>query len=152
MSRFQYRQATLHDVAAMAKVRAGDWGTPEYWQVRIAAYLNGENNPQHARSSRIAFVATVDDVVVGLIAGHLTQRYKCQGELEWISVKPECRGTGVADELLLRLASWFVSEGARRICVDVQPSNEIARRFYRRHGAEELKPHWMVWNDIGVVR
>jgi GNAT superfamily N-acetyltransferase len=57
----------------------------------------------------------------------------------------------VATQLLRRLAEWFVSQGARRICVDVQPANRSARAFYARHGATELNPHWMVWEDIGKL-
>jgi hypothetical protein len=28
------------------------------------------------------------------------------------------------------------------------PTNEAARRFYSRNGAVDLKPSWMVWDDI----
>jgi hypothetical protein len=49
------------------------------------------------------------------------------------------------------LAAWFIKQKALRICVDVQPSNISARRFYMRHGAEDLNPHWLVWKNIGVV-
>jgi hypothetical protein len=34
----------------------------------------------------------------------------------------------------------------------VEPGNQGARRFYARHGAENLKPHWMLWKDIRAVR
>jgi hypothetical protein len=41
--------------------------------------------------------------------------------------------------------------GSRRVCVDVEPANDVALRFYARHGAVDLKPHWMVWEDIGQL-
>ena len=63
----------------------------------------------------------------------------------------EKRGSGAAAGLIRTLAKWFVAQNALKICVDVEPSNTVARRFYARHGAEDLKPHWMVWNDIRVV-
>jgi len=88
---------------------------------------------------------------VGFIAGHLRRRYGCDGELEWINVVPECRGTGIASGLLRLLAAWFVEQEASRICVDVDPANTAARRFYVRHGAEYLNEHWLVWNDIKVA-
>lgn len=88
---------------------------------------------------------------MGLIAGHLTRRFGCDGELEWVSVQPRYRGKAIASELLRQLAEWFAKLGALRVCVDVEPSNEAARRFYRSHGAEDLKPHWMIWKDIGQV-
>ncbi len=152
MSKVVYRQAQLSDVAAMAEIRAGDWGDEEFWRPRIAAYLRGESHPQHARDARIAYVAVDEGKVVGLIAGHLTRRFQCDGELQWISLRPENRGRGIADALLALMAKWFVEQGARRVCVDVEPTNEVARRFYARNGAADLKPSWMVWEDISRMK
>lgn len=143
-----YRQAGDGDTPQMAEIRAGDWGTEPYWRERIRQYLHGDLHPRESLPSRVAFVVVEGDRVVGLIAGHLTRRFGCDGELEWISVRPECRKRGVAAELFSLLAEWFVAQGARRVCVDVEPSNLVARRFYARHGAKDLKPHWMVWDDI----
>ena len=96
----------------------------------------------------MSFVCVAREHIVGLIAGHLTRRFGCDGELEWISIRPQYRGRGIGAELLRRLAEWFGRHDALRICVDVEPSNEVAQRFYARHGAEHLKPHWMVWRDM----
>jgi ribosomal protein S18 acetylase RimI-like enzyme len=146
-----YRQAERFDIPVMARIRAAEWETEEYWQQRIAGYLDGEIHPQKALKPRVSYVAYAGDSLVAFIAGHLTQRYSCDGELEWINVIREHRGTGIASELLRLLAAWFIKQKALRICVDVQPSNISARRFYMRHGAEDLNPHWLVWKNIGVV-
>jgi ribosomal protein S18 acetylase RimI-like enzyme len=146
-----YRLARHADVPAMAEIRAADWGTKDYWQERILQYLTHQLHPKEALRPRVPFVCVERGRVVGLIAGHLTRRFGCDGELEWISVRPQYRRRGVAAKLLGRLAAWFVRHEALRICVDVEPSNEAARRFYARHGAEDLKPHWMVWKDIRRV-
>jgi GNAT superfamily N-acetyltransferase len=151
MSSFHYRQIERSDIPAMARVRAGEWEAEEYWKVRISRYLDGELHPQQALLPRVIYVALESDSVVGFIAGHLTHRYGCDGELEWIDVVPERRRNGVASALLGLLAAWFVGQKASRICVDVDPANETARRFYRRHGADNLNAHWLVWNDISVV-
>jgi ribosomal protein S18 acetylase RimI-like enzyme len=143
-----YREATLADVPGMAQVRAGDWESEEYWRERIPPYLTGQLQPQKALAPRVAFVSIDDNLVAGFIAGHLTQRFGCDGELEWISIRPQYRRRGVASSLLRRLAGWFRDQGAGRICVDVEPSNADARAFYSAHGAVDLKPHWMVWEDI----
>lgn len=135
----------------MARIRAAEWETEEYWNRRIRAYMAGEFDPQFALTLRIIYVCYEDDLVAGFIAGHLTARHGCQGELEWINVTREKRGSGAASGLLRALAKWFIAQNALRICVDVEPSNTTARRFYARHGAVELKPHWMVWNDVRVV-
>jgi ribosomal protein S18 acetylase RimI-like enzyme len=151
MPTVHYKQAERSDIPAMARIRAAEWETEAYWKVRIARYLDCELNPQHALMPRVIYVASEGGCLVGFIAGHLTRRHACDGELEWINVIPERRGSGIAAELLRLLAAWFVAEKASRICVDVDPANTAALRFYKRHGAEDLKPHWLVWNNISVV-
>jgi ribosomal protein S18 acetylase RimI-like enzyme len=144
-----YRRARKSDISAMARIRAADWETEDYWMARISGYLAGEVHPRDALPPRVIYVATEGNAVAGFIAGHLTRRYKCDGELEWIDVIPEYRRSGVASELLRHLAGWFVEKKALRICVDVQPTNAVARKFYAKHGAEKLNEHWLVWKDIG---
>ena len=146
-----YRLADQSDIPAMARIRAAEWGTEEYWRVRVSRYMNCELHPQHALMPRVNYVASEGDALVGFIAGHLTRRFACDGELEWINVIPERRGSGVAAELLRLLATWFTGQNASKICIDVQPDNATARRFYMRHGAVELNPHWLVWKNIKVV-
>ncbi|HUO16601.1 MAG TPA: GNAT family N-acetyltransferase [Verrucomicrobiae bacterium] len=146
-----YREAMLADVPGMAQVRAHDWGTEEYWQERMRLYLTAELHPREALAARIAYVCVDGDRVAGLIAGHLSRRLGCDGELEWVSVRPEYRGQKIASRLFRVLAEWFRTQGAIRICVDVEPANRVARAFYASHGAEDLKPHWMVWKDIRSV-
>lgn len=151
MCHFAYREVRPSDISTMARIRAAEWETGEYWLGRITAYLAGKLDPQKTLKPRIGYVALEGDLIVGFTAGHLTERHSCDGELEWINVTPERRGTEVAGELLRLLAAWFVAQKALRVCVDVEPTNTIARRFYKRYGAEDLKPHWLVWNDVRVV-
>ena len=146
-----YRPATLLDVYSMAQLRSEHWGKAPDWEYTIAAYLSGEHHPRNSLLPRVAIVAEQDDEIIGFIAGHLTRRHQCDGELQWINVSSSERRQGVATELLQHLAEWFVENEARRVCVDAQPRNTEARAFYARHGAESLNDHWMVWNDIGLV-
>ena len=146
-----YRHAEPTDVPALARIRAAEWGDEDYWRRRISGYLAEELHPGQALKPRVIYVALEDDVIVGFIAGHLTRRYGCQGELEWINVISGRRRNAVASQLLRRLAAWFIEHKALRVCVDVEPANAIARSFYARHGARTLKPHWLVWSDINVV-
>ena len=146
-----YREARQSDIPGMAEVRACDWGSEEYWSNRICGYLAQQLHPREALLPRTAFVAVEKERIVGLIAGHLTRRFGCDGELEWISVRPSYRSRGVASQLVFGLAEWFLAHDVRRVCVDVDPSNQVARRFYAHHGAQDLKPHWMVWQDIRMA-
>lgn len=151
MIEVQYREANLSDVPAMARIRAMEWQTEKFWQDRIAGYMNNEHHPQHALEKRIVFVAVIADEIVGFIAGHLTQRYNCDGELQWVNVKQQYRGKVVSAGLLRTLAKWFITQNALMVCIDVDPENTIAQKFYRTHGAEILNKHWLYWKDISVV-
>jgi ribosomal protein S18 acetylase RimI-like enzyme len=151
MSDLIYRKAEPSDIPGMVRLRSLKRGNEDYWSYRITRYFDGEYNPQQALRPRIGFVAVEGDSLVGFIAGHLTSRYSCDGEVQWIHVAPESRRGGVASELLRLLAKWFVEQKALKVCVDVDPSNTAGLRFYTRHGAVELVPHWMYWNDIRTV-
>jgi ribosomal protein S18 acetylase RimI-like enzyme len=143
-----YRPATLLDVSAMAQLRSENWSNAPDWEHRLASYLSGEHHPRHALLPRVMIIAEQDDEVIGFIAGHLTRRYHCQGELQWINVSTAQRRQGVATQLLRELGGWFTEYNAHKICVDVQPRNADARAFYTRHGAQRLNDHWLVWPDI----
>jgi len=146
-----YRLATIVDVPALAAIRSQDWETAEYWTKRIAAYMNRELHPQKALLPRVVYLATENENVAGFIAGHLTKRFKCDGELEWIDVIPAYQRKGIASELIRVLAAWFVQQKAFNICVNCAADNLSAQRFYKFNGAEDLQEHWLVWKDISVV-
>ena len=146
MSDILYRKATNLDIPGLAKIRSDDLETKEYWHKRISGYMSGTHNPQQALDPRIVYVACDNESIVGFVAGHLTKRYYCEGELEWINVIEGYQRRGIASELVRTLAKWFIEQKAYKICVD--PGNEIARHFYKRNGAENLNTHWMFWRDI----
>jgi GNAT superfamily N-acetyltransferase len=143
-----YRTATPADISEIGTLRGAEeaGGTsPE----RMARYLAGRHHPQKALKPRVMYLALEDGRIVGYVAGHLTRRYECDGELQWIYVREEMRGRGIAAELLSMLASWFVDRQALRVCVDVGAPE--AARFYTRHGARTLDGPWMVWDDVSVA-
>jgi GNAT superfamily N-acetyltransferase len=135
------------DIAATAALRAEEWGTQVFWEVRIERYLQGEHSPQQALPARAAFVAEDDGTIVGFVSGHRTRRYGCDGELQWMNVASERRKRGIAGLLLKTIADWFVQQESRRVCVDVDPKNVAAHRLYTKYGAQRLNDHWMVWPD-----
>ncbi|HWG38604.1 MAG TPA: GNAT family N-acetyltransferase [Terriglobales bacterium] len=144
----RFRSAEQADITAMANLRVREGGTEAYWGDRIAHYLAGAHHPQLALAPRIAYVAELDGQVVAFIAGHLSCRFDCQGELQWLNTAPEHRRRGLATALLKLLAQWFANHDARRICVNVAEDNAAARAFYLRFGATLLAPHWLVWNEL----
>jgi GNAT superfamily N-acetyltransferase len=114
----------------------------------MAAYLMGSHHPTGALEPRVAFVAEADGETIGYIGGHLTRRFDCDGELQYLYVAEAHRRSGVGAQLFERLAAWFGDHQASRVCVDVEPGNLRARGFYSALGAEPLSPYWMVWPDL----
>lgn len=145
-----YREVKDKDIRSLAKFRANNNEEQMYWQQRITGYLKLTHHPQKALQQRVIFVAEDDATIVGFIAGHLTERFNCDGELEWINVIEEYRNKGIGFKLICVLNRWFIKHNAFKICVD--PSNELARKFYKKHSAEDLNKHWMFWRDISNMQ
>lgn len=143
-------EANLNDLPAMSRLRAEHWGTANEWEPRITAYMIHQQTPQFGLQPRIVYVAvdSAENEVIGLIAGHLTTRFGCSGEIQWLNVDSRFRGRRIADQLLGALFTWFREQNATKICVNVTPTNRPARVTYARHGAEEMGPQWLVFNDI----
>jgi ribosomal protein S18 acetylase RimI-like enzyme len=149
MPNILYRQASDKDFTELAKIRAIGSGSVEYWTDRIENYWRGLINPQQALPPRIIYIASYNDEVVGFVAGHLTRRFNCEGELQWIDTVPEFQNRGIASHLIKLLASWFIDNKVYKVCVD--PGNQIARSFYSKNGATNLNDHWMFWDDIRMI-
>lgn len=151
MRTFLIRETEDSDIAAMARIRAAEWETEEHWNKRIHDYLAGELDPKFALKPRVSYTCCEAKSIIGFIAGHLTTRHSYEGELEWINVLPEKRRSGSRESYFVR---WQNGSSYKTPCGSAWTSNlsnMIARRFYSRSGAENLKPHWMVRNDIAVV-
>jgi GNAT superfamily N-acetyltransferase len=145
-----YREAGAEDVLEMAACRADD---PHAGPAdsRMAAYFQGAHHPHKALLPRTGFVAIQDGKVIGYIAGHLTRRLGCEGEVQYLYVNPHYRRIRLASGLLHRLADWFVEKNAFKVCVNVVPDSPVAASFYARYGAVPLNKHWSIWEDIREV-
>jgi GNAT superfamily N-acetyltransferase len=142
------RPAERIDIPALSAIRANDWGTVDFWTKRLGDYFDGLHNPLDALAPRVIYTALSENNHAGFAAGHLSRRYDCQGELQWISVAPEHRGLGIASRLFHQLANWFVEQDVLRVCINCDTEDEHVFRFLSRHGAVPLNRHWLVWPDI----
>ena len=147
----RFRIATSADVPAMAACRLSDAAAGPA-DPRMAAYFDGTHHPQQALSSRVGYVALARESVIGYIAGHLTTRHGCAGEVQYLFVAPEFRRRGVATGLLRLLADWFGSARAQRVCVCVDAESPAAQPFYESAGASPFRRFWYGWDDISVLR
>lgn len=146
MTDFVYREAVERDIPKIAEIRAVYSGSSEYWIDRITNYYSGNLNPQKALPKRVIYVAAINNNIIAFIAGHLSTRYDCTGELQWIDTLEKYRAKGIATSLFRILGKWFIENKAYKICVD--PGNPVARKFYQKNGATNLNEHWMFWDDL----
>jgi GNAT superfamily N-acetyltransferase len=148
----QLREATAADAAAMARCQLDDPANPVA-DSRMAGYLDGQHHPQQALLARVGYVALVNGEVVGYIAGHLTRRHGCAGEVQYLFVSPLYRRRGIATALFRRLAEWFQAQAARHVCVALaDDSPKEAKPFYESVGALPFKKYWYAWEDIDHAR
>jgi GNAT superfamily N-acetyltransferase len=147
----QFREASSADVSAMVDCRLGD-PTAEPADPRMRAYFDGQHNPQQALPERTGYVALENGAVIGYIAGHLTTRHGCAGEVQYLFVARAFRRRGIATKLIDLLARWFEGRGALKVCVAVAAdSPREARPFLEGAGAAPLKKNWHGWDDISMV-
>lgn len=136
--------ATLNDLPAMCRLRAEYQGHLLEWEPRIAAYIIGQLTPAFGLEPRAIFVAVDENNdVVGFIAGHLSKRFHCDGEIYWLNVQADRRGHRIADQLLAALFDWFTQHNAHKLCIEVPPSAESARKLLARHNAQPIGPLWL---------
>ena len=121
-----FRRATSADVPAMVRCRLNDAATGPA-DPRMAAYLDGEHQPQQALPPRAGYVALRGEQVVAYIAGHRTNRHGCQGELQYLYVAPGDRRRGLGTGLLRLLAEWFREQGVQKVCVGIANDSPTQR-------------------------
>jgi GNAT superfamily N-acetyltransferase len=115
---------------------------------RMAGYMEGRHSPREALAERVSFVAIHETKVIGYIAGHRTTRMGYDGEVQHLFVAPDHRRSGVATQLLQKLAGWFKAQGIRRVCVNVDADSPSAAPFYSSAGAKPLNSYWYAWDNI----
>ena len=87
---------------------------------------------------------------MGFAAYHHTTRHDTDAELQSIYVLKEAQGQGVGTRLLQVIANRLHAEGSRTMCVGYAPDNPY-RRFYFKHGAVAINPHWAMWPDVSLL-
>lgn len=114
-------------------------------------YLSGASSPKLARRERVAFKACADDKMVGFIAGHLTNRFGKDVEIESFYTLEDDQQTGAWGQLLLHFIEWARGHEAKSLCVGVGPELNEYREFFIKYGATYLNPRWIYWDDMAAL-
>lgn len=98
------------------------------------------------RNPTTNFVAYQDDKIVGaILSGHDGRR----GYIYHTVVLPECRGQGIASDLVSAAVDALRSEGITRVCLNVMETNEQGKRFWTSKGWE--KKAFLVFYSKGIT-
>jgi GNAT superfamily N-acetyltransferase len=91
----------------------------------------------------VCFVATVDNVIVGYLAGYVQENIPAydtirRSELDNIFVEEAYRGEGIGRQLVQTFLEWSTANGVTRTMVSAYFLNEKAIMFYKKVGFEPL--------------
>lgn len=96
-------EASLDDAEAITEVtmrsHLESFGEPFYTDrvallCRWKGYMLREHHPQKAKLPRTVYKACLEGEIVGYVAGHLTERFGCEGELQSIYILREHQRRG----------------------------------------------------------
>lgn len=138
MAQVVIRPMTLDDVNAAHEIESLSFATP--WP----AYAF----EQELRGNRLAryLVARSADALVGFAGIWMMVD---DAHVTTISVHPEWRRRGVGRQLMRGLAELAVTLGARRMTLEVRPSNAGAQNLYREFGFEVVGRRPGYYSDNG---
>jgi ribosomal-protein-alanine N-acetyltransferase len=85
------------------------------------------------------FVASIDEKVVGFVAGGLEDTgEEVYGHICNLAVAPSCRKKGIGRLLVKRAEQQFAIELATGVQLEVRASNRVAQEFYMRLGYRQV--------------
>jgi GNAT superfamily N-acetyltransferase len=120
------------------------------WIDRWHRYITRGSSAQFACGDSFTFLAEIEKQPIGFAAYHHTSRHGTDAELQSMYVMKTSQGQGVGTALLRLIASELTNDGSATMCVGYSPDNPY-KRFYLKHGAAEINPHWAVWHDLRRV-
>ena len=120
-----------------------DERTHAMWCANLFEYpLNRENFARVLEDAAkkygdVPYIAMEDGREVGFFCYHTNQNTK-EGMLKFVIVNPECRGKGIANEMLKSVVEYaFENTGAELVQLNVFPENIRAKKCYEKAGFVE---------------
>lgn len=120
-----------------------------FWEDRWYGYIKHGSRAQQALGDSFTILAECVGQLAGFAAYHHTRRWNCDAELQSLYVLPDHQRLGIGTMLLQEIIRRLRAEGSTSLCVGYAPDNPY-KRFYAKHGAIEINPHWAVWRELPV--
>lgn len=138
---FSIRPARQEDLTGLVGVMRKTTEAKTYVEAETVADLVDHEEVllrHNELETRMFFVATVNDEVVGWVHLHAPELEKLHHTAELtVGVLEEYRGHGIGSHLLERGVEWAASRGFEKIYQSVPSTNEGALAFLEEHGWEE---------------
>jgi GNAT superfamily N-acetyltransferase len=99
---------------------------------RELAFGDGEWKQRLVRTDAATFLASLDQIDVGIVVVAATDARNAGLYAVWIA--PEARGKGVGDALITAALAWAYDQGFDRVTLGVGDFNTTAIALYERHG------------------
>ena len=121
------REWTEKDVPSVAVLEHACFSDP--WTMEMI-------KSEFARPDFCGLIAEENEKPIGFIFGTLLFE---DAEIAKVAVLNECRGKGYGKQLVESFFDAVIKGGARRIFLEVRPSNEAALRLYTGKGFHKLR-------------
>lgn len=139
---FFIRSASHRDIDAIRVVLAETWRAtyaPFYGAAKVEEIIDDWHSESSIKSQLARpdgeFLVADDGSMVGGVAFAAQAGSKETILLHQLYVRPQCQGMGIGRDLFAEIETCF--PGAKKLRLEVDPGNEPAIAFYRRHGMAE---------------
>ena len=132
------RRMEIRDIDKVLKIERESFPSP--WGKENFLYELMFNRFSHY------FVAEEDGEVVGYIGAWI---FLDETHIVTIATRGDRRGRGIGGKLLEEVLKLSREMGARRAFIEVREGNEIARRFYEKHGFKVYGKRFKYYRDTG---
>jgi GNAT superfamily N-acetyltransferase len=113
---------------------------------RWETYFNG-TSPASSKPPRVIYKAVTGGTIIGYIAGHLTNRYGLDAEIQSFFITKEYQRNGTGKQLLKMFLEWLLIQRVKSLCAGINPVNKY-QAFYLKYGGKYLNEHWIWWEDV----
>lgn len=135
------REATAADTASIRSIAREslassytDFLPAETIDDAVSNWYGEEFSDEIASDTSLCLVATLDEDVVAFSQSELLAGGRDTGQILWLHVHPEARGSGVGVRLLVRTREELLDASADVIRALVLAENERGNEFYATHG------------------
>lgn len=133
-----------------------------FYRVLVRSQVDGPAHPAHPARRWFRWMRGVLTAPDGAgLTGYVGFRiYRNEVHISTIAIHPDWRGKGLGELLFLATMEKALGLGARRVTLEVRPSNRAAQQLYRKYGFQftstrngyyrDGEDAWLMAADVGT--